>query len=245
MRKTIDRYQGDFNFQTIESGYLPFGSFPERKPELTARNLVSMGLNPENKTLVYMPWGKPYSSWDFMAKNLVLETPRHFNLILRPHPSQGISSRRSDRAGFRLLAKLCEERGDTLLDLNTYPLSQLFSLADLMITDGTSPAEESLFYDVPQLFIQTPLWNKDVIHAYARRENMHADDLARYLDLFECGTTYQTSQPEPPIAQSITDALESSESRRPKREQYFNWVFGQRDRMAGERVSRAIHSLIR
>jgi len=243
MRRTIDRYRDEFNFRTVESGYLPFGSFPEKTAALAAANLSRMGLDPGKKTIVYMPWGKPYGSWEIMAETIARDTPAEFNLILRPHPSQGIASRRSDRESFKRVSALCKQRGDTLLDLNAYPLALLFSLADLMITDGTSPAEESLFYDVPQLFIETPLWSKDVIHAYAQREAMHEDDLERYLELFNCGERYHPAQ-QKPYAQAIQDALAQAVAFGTNREAYFSWVFGQRDRQAGERVFHAVSDLI-
>lgn len=243
MRRTIERYRDEFELNTVESGYLPFGSFPQKTPALTRDQLSRIGLNPEKKTLVYMPWGKPFGSWDIMAETILRDTPADCNLILRPHPSQGIASRRQDRAHFKHIATLCRERGDTLLDLDAYPLALLFSLADLMLTDGTSPAEESLFYDVPQLFIDTPLWSKDVIHAYAQREGMHADDLEQYLQLFDCGELYRAGQALS-FAAAIQDALAQADIHRPQRETYFSWVFGQRDRQAGERVFRAVSKLI-
>jgi len=122
-------------------------------------------------------------------------------------------------------------------------LALLFSLADLMITDGTSPAEESLFYDVPQLFIETPLWSKDVVRSYARREAMHEDDLEQYLELYNCGELYSAGQKKP-YAQAIQDALAKTDILGAKREEYFSWVFGQRDRQAGERVFHAVSALI-
>lgn len=244
MRRTIERYRDEFDFRTVESGYLPFGSFPEKSGKLARENLAGMGLAPDKKTIVYMPWGKPYGSWEAMAETIARETPADFNLILRPHPSQGLTSRRSDRESFKRVSALCKARGNTLLDLNAYPLALLFSLADLMITDGTSPAEESLFYDVPQLFVETPLWSRDVIHSYAQREGMHADDLERYLELFDCGELYRTGQTKS-FAEAVRDALDQAGELRTKRDAYFDWVFGQRDRQAGERVFHAVNELIR
>jgi hypothetical protein len=243
MRRTIARYQDQFAFRTVESGYLPFGSFPEKSAALTVGNLSRMGLDPDKKTVVYMPWGRPYGSWEIMAETIARDTPAEFNLILRPHPSQGVTSRRGDRENFKRISTLCRQRGNTLLDLNAYPLALLFSLADLMITDGTSPAEESLFYDVPQLFIETPLWSKDVVRSYARREAMHEDDLEQYLELYNCGELYSAGQKKP-YAQAVQDALAKTDILGTKREEYFSWVFGQRDRQAGERVFHAVSALI-
>lgn len=244
MRKTIDRYRDELQLkQVVESGYLPFGSFPEKSATLTQANLTRLGLSPQKKTVVYMPWGKPHGSWLQMAERIVRETPREFNLILRPHPSQGLTARREDLASFKRVFALCAERPHTLLDINTSPLSQLFSLADLMVTDGTSPAEESLFYDVPQLFIQTPLWSEDVIRAHAEKNHIPEDEITEYLDLFKCGTSFDIRR-DTDFSQAVHAATESGASLQTQRQAYFNWIFGLRDRQAGTRVQQAVLNLI-
>lgn len=243
MQRTVELYQDELKLNAMETGYLPFGSFPEKSAIATTASLERLGLSPEKKTLVYMPWGKPYGSWSLMAELIARETPKEFNLILRPHPSQGLTSRRKDRDSFKRIAAICKERGDTLLDINACPLSLLFSIADLMITDGTSPAEESLFYDVPQLFIETPLWSIDEISAFARRNAVSERELAEFLELFECGKTYRLGGSEP-LSARIYEALGAAASLQSKRESYFRWVFGDRDRNAGELVYQAARSLI-
>ena len=50
---------------------------------------------------------------------------------------------------------MAEIRGNTIVDLTSLPLSHLQCIKDLLISYANSPAEESLFYDVPQLFIET------------------------------------------------------------------------------------------
>ena len=239
MQRTIERSRQEFDLHTVQSGYLPFDSFPIKSVEANRANLAQLGLSPERKTIVYMPWGKPYGSWEQMAEKMVRELSPEFNLILRPHPSQGLTSRRSDRASFRRVSALCQARHNTLLDLNSCSLSQLFSLADLMVTDGTSPAEESLFYDVPQLFVETPLWTTDVIRQDAQREGMHEEDLAHYLTLFECGPTYRVGQ-SGKLGDVVADALAAADGLRIRRDDYFRWVFGQRGRQAGARVHQAL-----
>lgn len=242
MRRTVDRCRDELGLNTVEIGYLPFGSFPEKAEALKASNFRDLGLNPDKKTIVYMPGGKPYGSWMAMAEKIVLETPKEFNLILRPHPSQGLTSRHDDRQSFKRVSALAKLRSDTLLDLSLCTLSQLFSIADLMITDGTSPAEESLFYDVPQMFIKSPLWSKDIIRDI-HGEAMYADDLEQILTLFECGITYDTES-LPPYASAVYEASNMAESFRKQRNEYFSWVFGEGDRQAGTRAHAAIKNLL-
>lgn len=243
MQRTVERCQGELGLNTVDAGYLPFDAFPQQNIESRVAHLQRLGLDPQRPTVVYMPWGKPYGSWLHVAERIARETPAAYNLILRPHPSQGLTSRRSDRDSFKRVEALCRARGNTLLDINAQPLPLLFSLADLMVTDGTSPAEESLFYDVPQLFIETPNWKRDVIHGYAQKEAMHEEDWQGYLGLFECGPTYRSWE-DRPFAAAVEEALAIADSLRAQREAYFAWVFGQRDRQAGARVHQALVELI-
>src|SRR5665647_283621 len=242
MRHTVDRCRDELGLNVVETGYLLFGSFPEKTEALKVSSLRDLGLNPDKKTIVYMPGGKPYGSWMAMAEKMMLETPKEFNLILRPHPSQGLTSRYDDRQSFKRVLALAKLRTDTLLDLSACPLAQLFSIADLMITDGTSPAEESLFYDVPQMFIKTPLWSKDVIRDIHGKA-MYEDDLEQIMTLFDCGLTYDTESLLP-YASAVYEAFNIAESVRKQRKDYFSWVFGKGDRQAGARVYQAIKNLL-
>ena len=242
MRRTVDRCRDELGLNAVETGYLPFGSFPEKTEASKVSSLRDLALNPDKKTIVYMPGGKPYGSWMAMAEKMVFETPREFNLILRPHPSQGLTSRHDDRQSFKRVSELAKLRTDTLLDLSACPLAQLFSIADLMITDGTSPAEESLFYDVPQMFIKTPLWSKDIIRDI-HGNTMYEDDLEQIMTLFDCGLTYGTESLAP-YAIAVYEALNMAESVRKQRKDYFTWVFGKGDRQAGVRVHQAIKDLL-
>lgn len=239
MHKTIQRFRDELGLgKIVESGYLPFGSYPERTEAGNAQIYSQLGLSPEKKTIVYMPWGKPYGSWDLMAERIVRETPVEYNLVLRPHPSQALAARYKDRVGFWQLSGLCRQRQNTLLDLNTVPLPQLFCIADLMVTDGTSPAEESLFYDVPQLFIQSHLWCKDVIQSQASSHQVPEDEIAEYLSLFDCGVNFHVSLRES-LRDAIQNAISESDAYRGRRDAYFQWVFGSRDRKAAVRVQQA------
>lgn len=242
MQRTIERYQDEFDLNCVQTGYLPFGNFPETTPEWRTRTLSGMGLDAGLPTLVYMPWGKPHGSWEAAAARILNETSDRYNLILRPHPSQGLTARRADRAGFRKLSAQCALRRNTLLDISVQPMEHLFALADLMITDGTSPAEESMFYDTPQLFVRTPHWMPERIRGYARDSDMDVEDMERYMTLFDCGATFDT-QSHRPFTDAVDEALQSAGSYRQARHDYFSWVFGQRDRLAGQRVYQALQGL--
>jgi hypothetical protein len=72
---------------------------------------------------------------------------------------------------------------------------------------------------------------------------MHENDFENYLELFKCGELYSASQKKP-FAQAVQDALAQADVLSTKREEYFSWVFGRRDRQAGERLFHAVSALI-
>lgn len=239
MEQMIRRFAPETELNTVTTGFLPFCEFPVPTPEQRRQTLLALGLNPERQTVVYTPSRRGLGSWNLVAEQLVRTTPARYNLVLRPHPSQSLTSRRADRASFRKVAALAKNRPNTLLDLTAQALSSLQSVADLLISDANSPAEESLFYDVPQLFIETPMFNADAIRTMAEKEQMHPEDTARLLTLFECGLRHYVDAPQD-FSPLIDRAIQEAPARAQQREAYFSWVFGKRDRSAHERVAQAI-----
>jgi hypothetical protein len=241
MQQMIQRFDPEVQVKCEATGFLPFCEFPGQSAEQRSQALSGMGLDPECKTIIYTPSRRGIGSWTLVAEQLVSTTPAHFNLVLRPHPSQALTSRSQDRTSFRRVAVLAAKRPRTLLDLTSYPLPVLQSVADLVVSDANSPAEESLFYDVPQLFIETAQFSQDVLRKMAERENMHPDDTQKLLTLYECGLRQRVDVPTdfaPLLERAIDDAAAFSH----KRQQYFSWVFGERDRLANQRVAKAIQT---
>lgn len=210
----------------IMSGYLPFMGFPERNESRRMQFLSDLGLDPENPTLLYLPRGRPYGSWDVMAEILLRQLPKQYNLILRPHPSQSVTARLHDKFGFIRLQRLCRERGNAFLDLTTCKLSTLFSVADLVISDGASSPEESLFYDLPQVFVESEGSSPSAIASMMRGKKLPEDYIEKLLTVYECGT--RISPVSNNIQQVVSEAIENSASFKSQRTRYFNWVFGDR-----------------
>jgi len=242
MEQMIRRFRPEIELNTVTTGFLPFCEFPVPTPEHRQQTLNMLGLDPELQTIVYTPSRRGFGSWNLLAEQLVRTTPTAFNLVLRPHPSQSLTSRRADRASFRKITELAKTRPNTLVDLTSLALSSLQSVADLLISDANSPAEESLFYDVPQLFIETPLFNADVVKKMAEKEQMHPEDTARLLTLFECGHRHYIDTPPSDLSRLIEHAIQDAPSHAKQRESYFSWVFGTRDRYAHQRVAQAIQT---
>jgi CDP-glycerol glycerophosphotransferase (TagB/SpsB family) len=210
----------------LDAGYLPFMEFPQRNVGERRQFLQQIGLNPENKTLLYLPRGRPYGSWDVMAEKLLRQIPPHYNLIMRPHPSQSVTARIRDQFGFMRLARLSRERGNAFLDLASCKLSTLISVADLVISDGASSPEESLFYDLPQVFVDSQGSSPTAIAAMMRGKKLSENYIEKLLSIYQCGA--RISPDSHGMAQLIEAALQDSDRYRPYRQAYFNWVFGER-----------------
>lgn len=240
MQQMIDRFADQVQVNTAATGFLPFCEFPEQSPAQRESVLLDLGLAPDRQTILFTPSRRGIGSWDLLAESLVQNTSAQFNLILRPHPSQALTSRAKDRDSFRRVAALVQRRPHTLLDLTSYPLSTLLSVADLMVSDANSPAEESLFYDVPQLLIETAQLSREVMIRTGRDEGMHPDDMAQLLTLYECGPSVFVKQQGMDISSHIERALLERDDRTKRRQDYFSWVFGKRDRLANQRVAEAI-----
>lgn len=243
MQQMIDRHVDEIPVNTVQTGFLPFAEFPEKSDAFTLSTLERLKLNLEYKTIVYTPSRRGIGSWNYAAEQLVLTLPKHFNLILRPHPSQAITPRKKDRTSFNKIKKMAETRGNTIVDLTSLPLSHLQCIADLMISDANSPAEESLFYDVPQLFIETDDYSRGYIIKLAAKECMHKDDVEKLLTLYEIGEKVFLKNNTFGFDNIIEKTLLDSEEFSERREEYFSWVFGSRDRLAGKRVAEQVCKL--
>ncbi len=241
MQSMISRHP-DITLNCVHTGYLPFAEYPDCDDLLREQKHLALGLEPQKKTILYTPSRKSIGSLGLLAEELIQETPKHYNLIIRPHPSQSLNARIGDSLDFFKLNRLCRSRGNTLLDRAGNKLSDLLSVVDLIISDANSPAEESLFYDLPQLFIETDLHSREKVFELGNKCGIHKDDLEGIMRLYSCGETFFAGDDKlgDAIERSIGDECVYSNARK----EYFEWVFGSRDRMAPERVASAIRSLL-
>lgn len=239
MQQMIQRFEPEIALNTVVTGFLPFCEFPTVSAEQRQQTLLKLKLSPNLRTVIYTSSRRGDGSWDLVAEQLIKTAPSSFNLVLRPHPSQSLTPRRADRASFRRVVQLAATRTNTLVDLTSHPLSSLLSVADLLISDANSPAEESLFYDVPQLFVETPLYNSDLLRKQAVREAMHEEDAAQLLTLYDCGPRQFVAGPMS-YAELIERAIIEAPLYAEQRAAYFSWVFGKRDKSAHQRVAQAI-----
>jgi hypothetical protein len=206
-------------------GYLPFLEHPAKSYEARKRLMASLGLNPEQPLILYLPCGRPIGSWDLMAEKLLREIPSNFNLILRPHPSHSVTARFHDTLGFMRLKQLIKERGNAYLDLTAQKLAHLYSHANLVISDGTSPAEESLYYDVPQLFVETERYGKQQARAVLENKNIDKSHIDQVIKIYDCGSTISPDSQD--IVHIVEDAIADSAAYQSARSWYFEYVFGE------------------
>jgi CDP-glycerol glycerophosphotransferase (TagB/SpsB family) len=241
MQGMIERFAPEVALNAVATGFLPFCEYPERSESYRNVFMSRLNLDPGNRTIVYTPSRRGIGSWERVAEQLVRTAPLHFNLILRPHPSQSLTSRSRDRASFKRIQTLILQRKNAILDLTSLSLPTVMAVADLVVSDANSPAEESLFYDLPQYFIETPEYSRGYVAKLGQLENMHPEDLERLLGLYDCGVS-EFVENHCDFSNSLDKAIDESAGYAEQRQAYFSWVFGVRDRDANRRVAEAIQT---
>lgn len=228
MMRVIEK--GGLADKAMLCGYIPFLDYPVKDEQSRRMFLTNLGLDPAKKTLIYLPWGNPYGSWGSIAEKLLNEIPGDYNLILRPHPSQSVTLRLKDRLAFMRLGKIIKARGSAYLDLTAQKLSLLYANADLIVSDGTSPAEESLYYDLPQIFVETERFSRVVVEQLMRGQGADDSQIESVIRLYDCGKimTPQTKK----LDILVQDALEAKDEYADERQRYFSYVFGARNNEA-------------
>ena len=224
-RMTNYLIQGGYKDKIIESGYFPFLSFEVFNQQQKKEMYRTLNLSPKNKTILYMPRGKPNGSWDIMARKLIDETPIEFNLVLRPHPSQAVKLNFASQLNLRKIKKLCERRGNAALDLISQPLSSIFNISDLIICDGASSPEDSLFYKIPIIFLETELTSRKKIQDALNNKGISEISIRKLLSIYECGISMH---PNDSVRDKIYEGLNPVNDKSEQQEKYFKWVFSNR-----------------
>lgn len=239
MEGMLRRHAVVADIATRKTGFLPFGEFPEKGDEQRQALLARLGLDATQKTVLYTPSNRKIGSWLRVAEALIRTTPADINVILRPHPRQALTPRAADRRHFAQLLQFASTKKNIFIDIAECALPELLAIADVIISDANSPSEESMFYGVPQLLIETPDFSRDTLVAWGKRDGMHDEDMAHLLTLYDCGENLWVDEP-PDFSTVLYQVMENGHHYASQREHYFEWVFGERDRKAGERVAMAI-----
>lgn len=247
MEAQFNRFKDRYNLSCSTIGYLPFSCFPEKTPANREQILRKLDLDPGKRTILYtsasIRSASLKGSWLDCAEDIARNAPTSFNLVMRPHPAQSLHGNKQVRNTFKTVNKILRERGSGILDLTICSLPELESVADLIISDANSPAEESLYYQTPQLFTGIPSCSKDAYRRLFDDSGMHREDTDAYLELFNCAPSFHGNFGSWPEA--IEYAIEQSPDFSEKREDYFRWVFGSRQQNSVNQAVSHMESLLR
>lgn len=243
MEQQLLRHNHFLNYSYSVTGFLPFSCYPEKTDEICSQILKKLNLNPKQKTIVYTPSKASVGTWFDSAEHIANEIPSEYNLIMRPHPNQAQSRKKRDRGFFQKISAMLKDRPNSIIDMIKCSLPELECVADLMITDANSPAEESLFYDCPQLFSDSNRSSREAFRERFKEWDMHDEDTEAYLQLFDCGPSFHTDG-FTHWGEAARFAIENKDQYASAREKCVQYIFGGRDRNAPKRVAEKLEKLI-
>ena len=242
MERHLLRYNEKYNLNYTVVGHIPFALYPERTEENRLLIIQKLGLDPNKKTVVYTPSKSIIGTWLHCAEDIAKETPKNYNLILRPHPNQVHSGKSADRASFKRVNRIVEQRQDSLIDLSICSLPELECVADLIISDANSPAEESLFYDCPQLFADANQSSRSTLREYMIQDQIHEEDIESFLELFDCGPSRYADGFEN-WAEAINYAVSHKDRYATARSKTYKYIFGERGTNAAKLAKNSLEQL--
>lgn len=219
--------QAGLEVDVAQAGYFPFLLFPEKKSPHSFALLAAAGIDPTQKIILYLPRGEPMGSFDMMMPRFMEQMPQtNFTLIVRPHPSQSVKLHLRDRLRFFFMNRHVSKHANIFMDMNHFRLADLLAVADLVISDANSPAEESLFYDVPQVLVETSRLSRQVITEMMRGNHASAEDIECALRIYDNGPILTPQEKDIPdlIQRAIASAVDYAKVR----EDNYAFVFGER-----------------
>lgn len=237
----LSRYQEKFpslNIKTI--GYIPFDGFIKKTDANVLAIKKKLSLDPNKKTITYLPARRSCGSWLTHAIKIAKEVPDAYNLIMRPHPNQLNMSDPQESQIIDELKTIFKKLPHHQLDTGEYDYNELLCVTDLLISDATSPTEEVLYYDTPQILTET-FSSQEWEEAY-RKDNLHEDDIADLVKMFELGPSYAKGNYQN-WQTCIEDAFATSDQYQAARKEYFTHAFGEINQSAVVNAVKAIESI--
>lgn len=220
--RMLDYYHNEkIAYQLI--GYLPFLDFPDKTPASQTLIRKKLNLHPNHPVVVYLPARRLVGSWCKEALNLASQVTDDIELILRPHPNQLSQANAEEQAILESLKRILQKRNNIYLDTGLYAYNDLLCVADLVISDATSPAEESLYYDVPQLFTQAN--SARTLEQECLQGGMPEPEIKELLKLYDCGIDL-SRQSFNHWGDAITAAITQKDKFAANRRDYFVKAFG-------------------
>jgi len=225
MKQMLERHLDSASFTYETSGFLPFSSYEEHP--ISSKYLLFSNIfkKPNLPLIIYAPTSWKIGSFKNWAIDIATATPEDCNLLIRPHPRIALKKEKKTTILLNKLSELIRNKTNVALDLNYFNASDIYAHANLIISDANSTAEESLFYDCPQLLIETDKCSRKTILNNAIRDGIHHDDAEQIAQIFDLGPILTHSAPNN-IEKMIHTALSAESHYHNNRKEYFKWVFG-------------------
>lgn len=229
----INRYHDRYPVKTHEIGYLPFDNFIKKTPERVAAIKKSLGLAVDKPTIIFLPARRRLSSFVQHARDIQASINNNYNFIVRPHPNQLDNTKNKERKVTSDLKREMQNNSQQIFDNGQLNYQELLCICDLLISDATSPTEESLYYDTPQLFTET--YDRNDWRKEFEEHDMHEEDIKTLLSMFDIGISYKTSSSKN-WADCIEEAFATKDDYHQARQAYYNYAFGEVKGNAAERA---------
>ncbi|MFN3234459.1 MAG: CDP-glycerol glycerophosphotransferase family protein [Gammaproteobacteria bacterium] len=234
--KSFERFRDRLPLRCEQIGYIPFDKFITKTPQTSEEIKRKLGLNPQQKTVVYLPARKKVGSWSEHALKIANDIGDNINLIMRPHPNQ-----LTEKTLVKELQSLFKKRKNHLLDIGDYHYNELLCIADVLISDATSPAEESLYYDTPQIFTES--FTREEWRQTYEEDGLHPEDIKKLLMIYDTGISYLKNHYKD-WGVCVKDALEKKNNFYKQRQNYFDYAFGDIKKGIAKRAVEIIYSSI-
>jgi CDP-glycerol glycerophosphotransferase (TagB/SpsB family) len=229
----IKRYHDRYPIETHEIGYLPFDNFIQKTPERVAAIKKSLGLAIDKPTIIFLPARRRISSLVPHAQAIQSHISNDYNFIIRPHPNQLDKTRTLEKNVIADLEQKMKNNSQQIFDKGQLNYQELLCICDLLISDATSPTEESLHYDTPQLFTET--YDRNDWRKEFEEHDMHEEDIKVLLSMFGLGISYKTSTSKN-WAECIEQAFATKNDYSQARQAYYNYAFGEVKGNAAEKA---------
>jgi hypothetical protein len=241
MERMLLRHGGDLQISYTTSGYIPFSEFPKSNPQLRHEVLQQLRLDPDLPTIFYAPARGECGSWLHCAEGIARQIPEKYNLIMRPHPSQVFGTSIQERRVSRKVSAILSHRGNAVVDMAKCSFQLLMCASDLLIGDATSPNEEFLFYDRPQIITESYPREKWVDQWLG--EGLQMDDIEDLLSLYSCGLSFCKDGFDH-WGEAVEECLANDSDYAAVRRRYFANAFGSEPGSAAEKVAHKLSELI-
>jgi hypothetical protein len=192
--------------------------------------LVSLQL-PNQKTFLYAPTHSALSSFFDWGLEICQAVPSDCNLIIKPHPliARAVGSGSASDAMWKQVLEYSKERANTIFLAEQADIQQLMVVADVLVTDFSSAAEEFLLLDRPLVF--------------ANHLSSSGYHLARgeWDEIHSCGEVVTQADDLP---RALLEALHLPEKHQAARQKMRDFVFHKFDGLAAQRAAQALRELV-